>query len=158
MASQMLPRIYYKVRRLQRRLDTAMWAISDGIWLGIFSHSALDAIDDIYYLGVGGNQDFSATDYRAEEYNRSGLSEWEREAIEGYFGQGGRLAVLGAGGGREVLALKRRGFEVDGWECQEEFVSAANRILSAEGHEPTVSLVPRDACPLGDPSYTGIII
>jgi hypothetical protein len=157
MTSQLLPRIYFTVQRFQLRVVSAAWAISTGIWLGVLSRSALDAIDDMYYLGSVGKQS-SPKDFRGDEHNRRGLWEWEREVIEGYFGRKGRLAVLGAGGGREVLALKRLGFEVDGWECQEEFVSAANRVLTAEGFEPTVAVVPRDSCPPGDPSYSGIII
>ena len=67
--------------------------------------------------------------------------------------------MLGAGGGREVLALRRLGFEVDGWDCQQELVRTANRILS----EATIlanrcSGVPRDICPSGGPIYSGIII
>jgi hypothetical protein len=155
--SQLLPRIYFKMRRLEQRLVTAASAISTGIWLGVLSRSALDAIDETFNVGSGGKQ-LSPIDYRADEYNRSGLWEWEREAIEGYFGGKGRLAVLGAGGGREVLALKQLGFEVDGWECQEELARAANRILTAEGFEPTVTVSPRDTCPPGNPSYSGIII
>lgn len=157
MTSQLLPRIYYKIQRFELQFLSAVWATSVGIWLGILSRSALNAIDDIYYLGGTGTQG-SPIDYRADAHNRRGLREWEREAIDKYFGQKGRVAVLGAGGGREVLALRRLGFEVDGWDCQQELVRTANRILSEEGFQPTVAVVPRDICPSGGPIYSGIII
>jgi hypothetical protein len=157
MTSQLLPRIYFRMQRLQLRLVSDALAISNGIWLGVLSRSALGVIDDMYYVGSVAELE-RRVDYRADAYNKQGLWLWERQAIERYFSRKGRLAVLGAGGGREVLALKRLGFEVDGWECQEEFVNAANRILTANGLEATVSRVPRDTCPPGDPSYSGIVM
>ena len=157
MTSHLLPRIYYTVQGFQRRWRSATWAISIGIWLGVLSRSALDEIDDIYYLVRRGKQS-SPIDYRSDEHNERGLREWEREVIEKYFDKKGRLAVLGAGGGREVLALKQLGFEVEGWECQEELASSANRLLTTMGFEPTVSVYPRDTCPRGDPCFSGIIV
>jgi hypothetical protein len=144
------------MQRLQLQLLSAVWATSTGIWLGILSRSALDAIDEIYYLGDIGTRG-SPIDYGADTHNRRGLWEWEREMLDRYFGKG-RVAVLGAGGGREVLALKRLGFEVDGWECQQQLVRTANRILIDEGFQPTMAVVPRDTCPSGGPTYSGIII
>ena len=41
-----------------------------------------------------------------------------------------RLLVAGAGGGREVLALYKSGYEVDGFECHPELVALANTMLT----------------------------
>jgi hypothetical protein len=144
------------MQRLELQLLSAVWATSIGVWLGILSRSALDAIDDIYYLGDIGRQ-CNPIDYRADAHNRRGLWEWEREALDRHFRKG-RVAVLGAGGGREVLALKRLGFESDGWECQPDLVRTGNRILIEEGFEPTIAVVPRDTVPPSGPTYSGIII
>ena len=55
---------------------------------------------------------------------------------------GGSIALMAAGGGREVLALRRLSFRVDAWECQPDFVIAANELLVAEGYEPSVTFAP----------------
>ena len=39
--------------------------------------------------------------------------------------------VVGGGGGREVLALRRLGYEVDGFECDPGLVACANELLAA---------------------------
>lgn len=56
--------------------------------------------------------------YRDSAYNESGFRDWEASAIAAYFPKSGRVLVPSCGGGREVLALARRGFEVVAFECE----------------------------------------
>lgn len=147
---------YFWSRVQQVRTIRFVSAVFTGFWLGLLSKSDLEAVDDAYYVGSGKGR--STLDYRSSEYNKRGLFGWERRAIDEFFPAGGKLAVLGAGGGREVLALRQLSFSVDGWECQPEFVNAANELLRAQGLEPSVSLVPRDSVPAGRTVYDGLII
>ena len=151
-------RIYLWSRLQQARFLILVEALSAGVWLGILSGGQLELVDDAYYVGVRGRKRYTTTDYASDEHNKRGLFGWEERAIDAYFPADGRLALLGAGGGREVLALRRRSFDVSGWECQPVFVDAANRLLVDEGFEPTVAHVPRNTVPDDAGGYDGLII
>jgi hypothetical protein len=153
----MLARLYYVVRRASAAAEKLAGALLTGAWLAVLGRPTLNAIDDLYYVG-GESRRFSPIDYQDEQYHRLGLWTWEQSAIDRYFPPAGRVAVLGAGGGREVLALRKLGFEADGWECQPAFVATANRILEREGLPPSVAEVPRDTVPAGDARYDGAVI
>ena len=155
--SRTLARLYYVVRRGLSRAEVALWSIFTGFWLGVLGRSSLNEIDDIYYRG-GQSKKFSPIDYRSDRYNRTGLWAWETNVINRYFGESSAIAVLGAGGGREVLALRKLGFSADGWECQGDFAEVANRLLVEDGFEPSVSVAPRDTCPSGERGYTAAIV
>lgn len=107
-------------------------------------------IDRVYYA--------STAKYTDSGYNRSGLWTWEREMITRYFGRCRCLLIVGAGGGREVLALTRLGFEARGLECNRKLVEAANRLLAAEKLPPTVQYAPPNTCPSGGTSYDGLVV
>jgi hypothetical protein len=149
-------RAYLWSRRQYGRLFRVATSVFMGVWLGILKRSHLEAVDDEYYVGTG--ERFDPIDYRNIAYNKSGLAGWEQAAIRQHFPSAGSLVVMGAGGGREVLALRRMSYRVDGWECQPSLVEAANRLLVAEGYEPTVSFVPRDTVARGPERYDGLII
>jgi hypothetical protein len=134
-----------------------MQSVTMGFWLGILSPHDLDAVDDAYYVGFGGKR-AGPIDYTRTDYNSQGLFDWERRAVETHFRSGGSIGLMAAGGGREVLALRRLSFRVDAWECQPDFVIAANELLVAEGYEPSVTYAPRNAVPTGTNVYDGLII
>ena len=155
--SRTLARLYYVVRRGLSRTEVAIRSIFTGFWLGVLGRSALNEIDDIYYKG-GQSKTFSPIDYRSDRYNRLGLWAWETDVVNRFFGEARSVAVLGAGGGREVLALRKLGFAADGWECQSDFADVANRLLVQDGFGASVSVVPRDTCPAGEPVYNAAIV
>jgi hypothetical protein len=148
--------IYLWSRRQVGRFFRIFMAVFTGFWLGALTRAQLEDVDDEYYVGTGAR--FDPVDYSNTAYNQSGLVAWEQNAIRTHFPGRGSLAVMGAGGGREVLALRRMSFDVDGWECQPRFVETANRLLVSEGFEPTVTYVPRDTVPTDANRYDGLII
>jgi hypothetical protein len=152
-----LARTYLTTRARQDRLLHLVQSVSIGVWLGVLSPADLDAVDDAYYVGSDRTAK-SPVDYANADWNRRGLAPWERAAIEAHFPPGASIALLGAGGGREVLALRRLSYAVDAWECQPGFVEAANALLVAEGHEPTVHHAPRNTVPAVSKSYDAVII
>jgi len=79
--------------------------------------------------------------YTSEEYNKRGFFDWEREAIDNNLTKGTHFLVLSAGGGREVIALLREGFEVDAWECNEKLYTFGNTLLEKEGFSCRISPV-----------------
>ncbi|HEX2211844.1 MAG TPA: hypothetical protein VHG93_29425 [Longimicrobium sp.] len=120
-----------------------------GFWLGVLSRAHWEAIDELHY--------HAHRTYNGEAHNLRGLLDWEVTAIGEFFGGRTRLAVLGAGGGREVLALERRGYRVDGFECNPALVGFAEGFLPRHGVTGTVRLLPRDAVP-ADGGYDGMIM
>jgi hypothetical protein len=152
-----LLRTYLWSRVQQTRVIRLIQSVFTGFWLGILSQSDLDSVDDAYYVGGHGKR-LGPIDYTRTDYNKRGLFEWEQRAIDTFFPAGGSLALIGAGGGREVLALRRQAFDVGAWECQPEFVKTANDLLVAEGFEPSVAYAPRNTIPAGTETFDGLVI
>ncbi|MFC1755689.1 SAM-dependent methyltransferase [Thermoproteota archaeon] len=96
--------------------------------------------------------------YFDRSYNKSGLFDWEKRVIEKYYTHCKKILVVGAGGGREVLALRELGYDADGFECNPELVKCANDILESEGFPSDVKLVGRDGCPDAPKNYDGAIV
>jgi len=68
------------------------------------------------------------------------------------------VLVTSAGGGREVIALERRGLAVVAFECHPELARGANELLAREGLTARVALAPRDECPSDIPTCDGAVI
>ncbi len=148
---QSVARLYLGVRDLHRKVNTFHLALFDGICLGLLDRRLIHAVDQQFYD--------RAAMYHKDAYNLGGLTSWEREAIEGYFPASGRLLVLAAGGGREVIALARMGYEVDGYDPHTGLVRHANQLLEAEGVRATMATAPRDELPPdAEGPYDGLIV
>ena len=155
--ASLLVRVFFSSQRLFERASRVAAACFVGLWLGVLTKERLHAIDEEYYTrsrsGLPGEHN-----YHDMEYNRRGLWEWEERALAEHFAEGGRFILIGAGGGREVLALLRLGYQVDGFESHPALVAAANDLLQEEGYDPSVDLVQRDEGPNTAKTYDGIII
>lgn len=136
--------------RLQSKLHRLSSVGLNAIWLGLLTREDLHAVAQAAYR--------SRSKYRAVEYNRRGLWEWESRAIDEYFADSKRLLVAAAGGGREVLALRRRGLDVDGFEAHPDLVCFANEFLQQEGHGNGIRLALWDECPPYERVYDGVIV
>jgi SAM-dependent methyltransferase len=152
------------LRRLKRavlsRVDRGLrmgWlgSVVTGVRLGLMTREQLHALDEKYYSGGKKGEHI---DYAADRHNLSGLAEWERRAVDRFFAPGGRLLVMGAGGGREVLALARMGYRVDGCEPHPGLVDYARHLLAREGVDATMTVVPRDTVPRVETRYDGILV
>jgi 2-polyprenyl-3-methyl-5-hydroxy-6-metoxy-1,4-benzoquinol methylase len=157
MNGQRVVRLYYTTYRLlpsTHKLLIAFYLILkacfSGIWLGLLRRETLLEIDSAYYS--------STKKYRDGRYNKSGLWSWEKAMIALYFQNAKRLLLVGAGGGREVLALIRLGYEVHGVECNPELVRVANTLLEEQGLPPSVQFAPPDTCPAARIAYDGLIV
>lgn len=127
-----------------------------GVRLGLASRERLHAGDEAYYSG---GKDDGHTDYAGDEQNRRGLAEWETRVVSRFFPPRGRLLVMAAGGGREVLALARMGYEVDGYEPHPGLVAFARGFLAREGAAGgRVEPIGRDRAPEGGGPYDGVIV
>jgi hypothetical protein len=144
-------RIYLLSTRGFQKLFILFKACLNGFWLGILDNQTLHDIDRHYY-------DENKRTYCSDKYNKSGLRSWEKAVTDEYFQTRERLLMVGVGGGREVLALRKLSYEVDGFECHPELLEYANDLLEREGLAPSVMLAPRDQCPAVGPVYDGAIV
>ena len=143
-------RLYHASRRVFDASVAVAQAVFVGVWLGLLDRRSLHAADAAYYR--------RARQYHEDHYNLSGLFPWEANALDRHFQGCLRVVVTAAGGGREVIALERRGLEVFAFECHSDLVRAANNLLSREGLQARVALAPRDVCPTGLPMCDGAIV
>lgn len=132
-------RLYLAWSTRFRRFLSLVVGLVDGVWMGLLDDEALDAIDELAY-----GRD---SEYVDPQYNNRGLYTWERKAVEMYFPPGGRVAVTGAGAGREVLALSRQGFDVVGYEPNPKLVEQGNRLLEESGFVSRITSSAREGWP-----------
>lgn len=143
-------KLYKLSFQILNQLQTASNAIVAGIWLGILDRQILQMADGIFYQ--------NDAMYRDDAYNLSGLWNWEAEMINKYFPASGHILLAGAGGGREIYTLTQQGYQVDGFECNPQFVDYANKFLQQENINSQVILAPRDTCPSFEGKYDAAII
>jgi hypothetical protein len=121
-----------------------------GVWLGLLTRQQLHAVGEWKYR--------HDSKFWTDSYNKEGLWEWERQVVDRHFVGCKRVLLAAAGGGREVIALRRRGIEVDAFESDPRFVRFANELLEREEMVPDVKSAPWDGCPAPDGKCEGIIV
>lgn len=143
-------RIFLKCDRWLKRVLTGLRAIHQGLWLGILDREALHAV---------AKSEYSAREmYRSPYHNLSGLFPWEEKMISSYFGECRSVLLGAAGGGREIIALSRRGIQVDAFESCPELVEASRNLLAVEGIGMNAIVAPPDRVPDGFGTYDGLIV
>ena len=136
--------------RCLERVVRVIKMVHEGFWLGCLGPDELDAI-------IAEHFDQSRF-YSSNGHNRSGFFEWEQKTLAQFFQAGSRVLVAGAGGGREVLALRRCGFEAQGFECSRALVDASYRIFDELGESDYVIHCPPDSVPAGPPTYDALVV
>lgn len=143
-------RWYYRSDRLANAALRALRGLFEGIWLGVLSREQISRIDEVYYD--------RATMYMTESYNRIGLWSWEQAAIDAHFDRVRKIVITSAGGGREVVALAKAGYEVVGFEPHVDLVRFGNQLLAADGLTAEIRLSERDRWPATDVDADGVIV
>jgi hypothetical protein len=141
---------YLRAHRVFKRALAGLDAVWAGLWLGAMRREDLFDVDTAYYLELDR--------YRSDEHNRRGLFDWEEASLREFFPVRGRLLVTAAGGGREVLALAGRGYEVAGYECNPGLVEYATSLFARDGVAATVRLIAPDRAPDASGPYDGAIV
>ena len=142
-------RAYLGVSTAWKNAGALLQSVYDGVWLGVLRRADLHAIDERFY-------DRNAP-YHGDAHNLRGLFPWEETALQAFDGCG-RVLVIGAGGGREVLALARRGHAVEGYECNAALVEYAAEFLPRQACDAPVRHLPRDEVPAPGEPFDGIIL
>jgi hypothetical protein len=132
------------------KLVMAVTALHEGFWLGCLSADDLNAVTAEHFAN---SRFFSST-----EHSLSGLFNWEKSALDRYFRQGSRIMVAAAGAGRQILALRKLGFDAEGFECSPALRRASERIFQQEGESKRVIACDPDSVPPGPAIYDGVIV
>jgi SAM-dependent methyltransferase len=144
-------RLYRLVQAASRQIAAAGGATHAGLWLGVLDRGDLHALDQARYA--------AAAAYRQDAHNLRGLFDWERRALDAHFPATGSLLVLGAGGGREVLALARLLYEVTGYECNPALLRYGRQLLVRTGCAGAeLHGVARDLASPDAGCYDGVIV
>jgi len=153
-SSPPMVRVYFISLKILHRMFQKLYSLAiacfNGFWLGMLKREHFHLIDELYYNDT--------TIYYKEEYNKSGLFDWEQRVINKHFCKCKKLLIIGVGGGREFLALHQMGYDIHGFECNHRLVEYANIFLKKEGLIPNIQISPRDTCPDGMEIYDGIIV
>ena len=143
-------RLYFASYRAIRGLVRAIQMAYCGFWLGILTRKQLHSIGERKYR--------KDRKYWTEEWNKGGLFDWEQQVVERDFAACRRVLIAAAGGGREVLALRRTGMEVDGFESDPGLLNVANELLEKEGLAPDLKGAPWDHCPAAVSKCDGVVV
>jgi hypothetical protein len=127
-----------------------MTALHEGVWLGCLSADDLNAITAKHFD--------ESQFYASDEHNLSGFSDWEPPLLERYFRPGSRLLVAAAGAGREIIALRKAGFDAEGFECSLPLVRAGEKLFIQLGEPKCLTYCPPDSVPAGPAIYDGLIV
>src|SRR5580700_5761395 len=136
--------LYLWSHRFFRVVHGGAQVLFEGFWMGLLPESVYDAISEKSY-GEG-------KQYTNPSYLDQGLHFWEDLAVRTYFPPGSRVLVAAAGGGRELIALVRSGFQAAGFECSHAMVAAGNRALAERNMATTLDWAP----PCIAPSLGGV--
>jgi SAM-dependent methyltransferase len=125
-------------------------SVHEGLWLGLLDHRHLQVVTDQRYE--------SWRRYGSDDHNLSGLMPWEESALDRFFGGCSSLLVGAAGGGREVLALAGRGYQVTAFDCSAHLLDHCRRLVADEGIAVATALCPPDRVPDGVGRHDGAIM
>lgn len=144
-------RAYFWSDRALSRFFNAVRTVHQGFWLGMLDREAFQQVDEHAYLTW-------KKLYDDRNYNLSGLWAWEASAVDRFFPNCQSILIAAAGGGREIIALVKRGFEVDAFDCSSHFVESCQQLLRGEGIEAGLFLALPDSVPEHLKAYDGIIV
>lgn len=140
------------IRKLYRKyIYLPLKIVNNGFWLGVLNRKDFHDLDHYYFSKM-------QKGYHVSEWNLQGLLDWEKKVIELWFQECHSIMLTGAGAGREVIALERMGYRVDGFECNPDLVKSGNRILKKIGARAELQLMERDKHPEVLKQYDGVIV
>jgi hypothetical protein len=136
--------------RIHRVIVGGAQALFEGFWMGLLPESVYDAISEKSY-GDG-------KQYSNDKHLDSGFHFWEDLAIRTYFAPGSRVLVGAAGGGREIIALARGGFQAAGFECSRAMVRAGQLALVKRNIAATLDWAPPSVAPRMEGHFDALIV
>ena len=143
-------RAYHATRRGLLHSSQLGGVINQGLWLGLIDGENLDKSTALFYRGQ--------EKYCADSYNLQGLLGWEADAFDRYFCGCESVLVAAAGGGREALALAKKGWDVLGFDCDETMVARAVALASSQSLEARFVHAPPSAVPEVGRTFDAVLV
>jgi SAM-dependent methyltransferase len=119
------------------------------IWLGVLDNRDLNAVTAVGYNHSG---------FETKEHNSMGLWEWEEAIVDQIFDNCRTLLVAAAGGGRETIALAKKGFHVTAFDSSDALTSACRTNISRAKVGAVILDAEPDKVPEGLKIYDGLIV
>jgi hypothetical protein len=135
---------------LESNLITFIETVFQGLWLGFLERKDFNIITKMYFSSTGM--------YQEEEHNLSGFWDWEEQIVNNFFKDCRTVLVGAAGGGREIIALSKRGINVEAFECNKDLVLYCSHLLEKYGILAKIVLSAPDHVPDDLGIYDGLII
>jgi SAM-dependent methyltransferase len=145
-----LAEIFLVVDRRVKQLLRGIAAIPQGLWLGLLDRASLHCVTEATYC--------SMASYQRQSYNLSGLTNWESAVVERFFGDCRCILVGGAGGGREIIALSQRNFQVAAFDPSPVLVQSCIELLAEQRIQAEVIVSAPDEVPESLGIYDGLIV
>lgn len=146
-----LPRLYITSCKALGWLPAKLLVLYRAVWLGLLDADAMTEVTRLDYMGRSGFDD--------EAWNlNTGLWPWEAAAVQDSFAHAARLLVVGAGGGREVIALARQGFQVTGCDFSIDLTEACRRNLAKARLAAVVLEMPPNALHADIGPFDGVLV
>ena len=149
----MIAAVYFVAERLLLRIHNGIAVLIQGIALGLLSNKQLEGLTVLRY-----STEASVASYSEPSYVNSGLFTWERETIQRFFPRGGRVLVAAAGAGREMIALAKAGFAVDGFDCCSLLVESGRQELRKQEIDARLDYAPPSAVPTHGGRYDAVLV
>jgi hypothetical protein len=143
--------LYFFLERLLLWVNNGTTALIQGVSLGLLSNQQLERLTEQRYLNQSAR-------YSEESYVNSGFFLWEREAIRRYFPTGGRILVAAAGAGREIIALAKCGFLVNGFDCCAPLVESGQNELKKHRINAKLDYAPPSTVPGYAGHYDAVLV
>lgn len=147
----MIDSLYFLIERSLLFINNGLAACVQGVALGLLSNEQLDRMTAKRYAG-------SFQSYAETSYLNSGLFLWEREAISRHFPQSSRVLVAAAGAGREMIALAKSGYQVDGFDCCPPLLECGRNELTKQGIDAELDYAPPSSAPESNREYDAILV
>ncbi len=139
MLASILASLYLWSNRLARGILGGSQAVFEGFWMGILPASAYDIISEKSYGDGSG--------YSNTRHLDRGFHFWEDLVVEKYFRPGSHVLVPAAGGGRELIALEKAGFQATGFDCSRGMVESGQVEIRQRGLQATLTWAPPSVAP-----------
>ena len=142
---------FLKTRRSMESLGRGLRALHDGVWLGLLDPAELNQVTRTNYSS-------QSSIFLDEDYNLSGPFPWEQSILDRFFAACKSVLVAAAGGGREVVALARRGVRADGFECNPDLLAKARELIERDRLSANIFPAAADEVPASVGVYDGAIV
>jgi hypothetical protein len=150
MLSSFVASLYLWSQRVFLVFHGGSQALFEGFWMGLLPESVYDVISEKSY-GKG-------RQYTNAAYLDQGFHFWEDLAVRTNFAPGSRVLVAAAGGGRELIALVRAGYQAAGFECSHAMVETGKRALAQRGIAATLDWSPPCVAPRMEGQFDALIV